>query len=262
LRRYGTSTALIVVIVLVIVAVAAVGYYLGTRPAATSTSSTKSSTTTTVTTTTSTSTNQTTSLETNTNSTAAIQAQIQAFEQDFANRNPAELVTLYTSDAVETWTGNAGAEAGVATGTANIQLLYDATIGKTTSVTVTYSNVTYNVLSASLINTTDSILIAGHSTVLGNFNSTIDGEQQWTNQGGKWLIQSEVWNYLSLKAQNHVGATVFPQWGLELSGNPPSLSQEHVLEWNLAPYLAGIIYASIGILAVYGLWWGVRKPKK
>ena len=190
-------------------------------------------------------------------------AQIQAFQATFNNRSQiGQIPNFYTQSAIVVWAGSAGGEVGTTSGRGNIGLLFDATVGKTTSLQVTISNVKTTVVNSNTVNSTLNILMSGQSTVLGKFNATIDASQSWVVQGGQVLIQSETWDYISLKAQNNVGATVFPQWGLQLTGNPPNLAQEHTLEWNLAPFLGAAIYVSIIVMVIVVFWVRFRKTKK
>jgi hypothetical protein len=162
---------------------------------------------------------------------------------------------------VSAWTGAAGGLQGTYNGVNGAGIVYGTALGHASSLKATPSN-----LHLSLAGTTATVgyylNITGVSPVIGPFNSTANVSQVWVYQGGAWTVQTDDWNYLSFTSNNPSEATVFPQWGLALNGKSPSLAGEHVLEWNVAPYLAVGIYVAIAALGTGLLWVRARGQKR
>jgi len=233
------ATAAKVVSLVVVLAVAAAGIYLASSS---SSSSSRSPTTSTVST--------STTLNVNT---TVISVQLQKLTTAFNNRDVATLASYYAPRATVTWVGNTQGFGGIYQNQTRIELLYAATIGQTTTDTVKISNITTKAINPNTIDASMDIFISGRSNIVGFLNATIAAQQQWVNQGGNWVIQSENWNYVVFSVQTVGEATVFPQWSLQLSGQNPELSQMHVMEWNWAPYLAAAVYLLLVVIAVAAL---------
>jgi len=188
--------------------------------------------------------------------------QVQLFAQTFNNRNVEGLANFYTSTSVVNWIGNTEGLGAIYNGQGNIRILYSASIGHTETFSFTPSNITTTVLGPNTVNVTLNAHLLGTSANLGNITAQVKVEQQWVNSGGTWSIQKELWDYTSFTASNPITSTVFPQWGLQISGQNPDLSSEHVFEWNIAPYLASVVYAVIVGVAIFALVARSRRPKK
>jgi hypothetical protein len=193
---------------------------------------------------------------------AAVEAQLQTWIGDFNSRNVESLGNFYTSTSVDNWTGQAQGLEGIYNGVGNIRILYGSSISHTDRLTANYSNLQAVSNSPGNVTLTFTLMLNGHSTVVGNLSATIDVTQNWVNSGGTWTIQHETWNYLTFTTTNPGTATVFPQWGLSLEGKSPDLASEHVLEWNAAPYVAAAIYGSIIAIFILALMVRIRKQKK
>jgi uncharacterized protein (UPF0333 family) len=226
--RSGISTTVVVAVIIVIIAVGGVAAYF------LSTSGSKNTSTTTTPTT------------TNVGSPAPkVNPQLQTFLSDFNSRDVSGVVGFYSPTGVTDWKGQTGGTAGNYTGTNEIQLAFATTIGHTTELTAIVSHLAITNTSSTTSHTSYDLNVSGKSQAIGAFNATITVSQNWAYQGGQWQIQNDVWDYTSFSSANPTEATVFPQWGLSLEGKSPTLAGEHMLEWNLAPYLAGIVYASL-----------------
>lgn len=182
--------------------------------------------------------------------TAAIEASLKNFSSAFDSRNVLALLNFYSSTATVSWTGNTQGLGGVYQNAGNIKLLYAASIGSTTAISATISNVTTKAINPTTINATENIFLNGTSSVVGNLNASINAQQEWVNQNSAWVIQKENWNYVTFNVQNPGESTVFPQWSLQLSGYPPNLANMHKVEWNYAPYLTAAVYVLIGAVVV------------
>ncbi len=246
--RRAVSGTVIAVVVVVIVVVAGAGAYFAFGMGGGGGSST-------TTTTTSTSGGQGAPTKESLNSS------VQQFVTDFNNRDVTSIKTFFTSSSAISWTGSAGGLQGTYSGVDGAGIVYATSVGHTTSIKVTESKLTLQ-LAGSTGTVGYTLNITGMSNIVGAFNSTANVSQVWVYQGGAWTIQTDDWNYLSFQSNNPSQATVFPQWGLTLNGKPPSLAGEHVIEWNVAPYLAVGIYAAIVAIGVGLIWVRVRRQKR
>ncbi len=191
----------------------------------------------------------------------SLNSSVQQFVLDFNNRDVTSIKTYFTSTSAISWTGSAGGLQGTYSGIDGAGIVYATSVGHTTSLKATESRL--NILLAGSTGTVGYRLnMTGVSNVIGKFNTTADVSQVWVYQGGVWTIQTDDWNYLSFESNNPSQATVFPQWGLTLNGQPPSLAGEHVLEWNVAPYLALGIYVAIIAIGAGLIWTRARKGKQ
>jgi hypothetical protein len=189
-----------------------------------------------------------------------LNSSVNAFITAFNNRDVTTIKTFFTGSSAIAWTGVAGGLQGTYTGSDGAGIVYGTSVGHTSSLTAKATNL--HILPAGTTGTVGFRLnITGNSNVVGPFNSTADISQVWVYQGGAWTIQTDDWNYLSFASNNPSQATVFPQWGLTLNGKAPSLAGEHVLEWNVAPYLAVGVYATIVALGLALIWVRVRRQK-
>ncbi len=252
MKSSAVSSPVIVGAVILVVVVAAGGLYLflGSGPSSSTTSSTTSSVRSSTTSTT-TSQSVSTSLVV-----PPVNSAFTQYVNNFNNRDVERVVAFYTPDAVVTWTGNTGGTSGTYQGTNSIRLAMSTSVGHTTSFNVIATNVTQSSTSPTAVTLAYTFNMTGVSTIIGPFNATIFLTQNWIYNNGQWSVQKDLWNYLSFASANSGEATVFPQWGLSLSGKSPNLAQEHVLEWNLAPFLAAAVYTSVltlGIILVLGM---------
>lgn len=234
--RKGIATTVMVVIIVVIIAVAGIAAYLAlVKPSPTTTTSSVTSTSTSPT---------STAAIPPVNNTWAVYA------ADYNSRDVGGIANLYASDGVYNVTGDAGGTAGTYTGPGDVTIAFATTVGHTTSFHATYHDEKVSQTSPTAATITFNMNITGVSVVVGHFNATIDVTQNWAYQSGQWLIQQDNWNYLSFVSPNPTEATVFPQWGFILHGESPNLADEHIIEWNVAPYLALIAYVSLACIGV------------
>ncbi len=196
-----------------------------------------------------------------TGNTQPVLAQLPNFVAAFNARDASALSNFYASNAVVNWTGQAQGLQGIYTGKENIAILYGSSIGHTDKLIANSTNVQATA-SGPNVTLSFTLNLAGHSNVVGNLTAKVLVTQVWVQSGGSWLIQNEVWNYQSFTTTNAGSATVFPQWGLALQGKSPNLADEHVLEWNAAPYVAAAIYGSIIAIFALALMVRVRKQRK
>jgi len=163
-------------------------------------------------------------------------------------RNIEALANFYSGSSVVNWTGQAGGLGGTYSGTSDILILYIGSFSHVSNLVAHTSNLSATVYDPSDIALNFDLFLQGTSTTLGNLSASVRVSQDWQNQNGNWIIQHEIWNYLSFTTINPVTSTVFPQWGLALAGRNPDLASEHLLEWYGAPYFAAGIYGAIIIL--------------
>jgi hypothetical protein len=242
LRRAVSGTVIAVVVVVVVVVVGAGLYFgLGLGGGGTSQTSTTGSVT---------------------PPSGSLQSAVNGFITAFDNRDVTTIKTYFTGSSQIDWSGAAGGLQGTYTGVDGAGIVYGTSVGHTTSLTATSSNLQYSSTTSPTATVTYGLNISGVSQIVGSFNSTVDVSQNWVYQGGSWSIAQDNWNYLTFSSSTVGGATVFPQWGLTLSGKAPSLASEHVVEWNVAPYLAAGVYATIVALGIALIWVRIRKQRQ
>ena len=192
----------------------------------------------------------------------SLNSAVQAFLTAFNNRDVTTIKTYFNPSSQIDWSGSAGGLQGTYQGSDGAGIVYGTSVGHTTALSASSSNLQITSTGATTSTVTYGLNITGTSTIVGKFNSTADVSQNWVYSNGAWTIQADNWNYLSFSSNNPSQATVFPQWGLTINGKSPSLAAEHVLEWNVAPFLAGGIYIGIVALGVALLWVRTRKQKR
>lgn len=249
MRRAVSGTVIAIVAVVVVVVVAAGAYFALGMGGSTNTS----------TTTTSTGGGTTTGA---TPPTGSLNSSIGAFVNAFNNRDVTTIKTYFTSSSQIDWTGASGGLGGTYQGSDGAGIVYGASVGHTSSLSAKASDIKTTSTGPTTSTVTYSLNITGVSNVIGKFNSTVAVSQNWAYQSGSWVIQADNWNYLTFSSNNPSQATVFPQWGLTLNGKPPSLAGEHVVEWNLAPYLAVGVYGVIVVLGLAIVWVKIRGQKR
>jgi len=264
------ATIGIVVVIVVIAAVA--GVLALSQSGTTNTTSTSTPTSSSITTsttlpttatspTTSSSATSTVSQSGGSGNTQAVLSQLPGFIADFNSRDVSALSNYYATNAFVNWTGTTNGLGGPYSGKENIAILYGSSIGHTDKLIANDTNVQATATGPN-VTVTFILNLAGHSNVVGNLTAKVAVTQVWVQSGGTWLIQNEVWNYQTFTTTSSGSATVFPQWGLELQGKSVNLADEHVLEWNVAPYVAAAIYGSIVAIFALALMVRVRKQKK
>jgi hypothetical protein len=203
----------------------------------------------------------TTSANSSAQNQAAVVAQIALLQKYYDELDVTDISSFYTSTSVVHLFGYTNGLGGVYNGTHNIQLLYGAVLGTDTSLNINFNNLQTKVDTASAVNATSSVILKGVSKVEGSMNITANVSQEWVLSGSTWMIQKEDWNFTLFNVANPgEGGTVFPQWGLSLSGQNPKLADMHVIEWNYAPYAAAAIYVSLAAIATVALW--VRRSRR
>lgn len=251
MRSSGISTTVVAVIVVVIVVIGGAGAYfaLSSGSGGGGTSSQTSTTSTT-------STGTFTPVQGNV---SAVVSQVNLLVQAFNNANVEAVTGFYNSNSVDVWSGQTEGLGGTYSGTGNIRILYSASIGHANTISAKASHLQMVTEAPGVVNASMNVVLVGTSTALGNFNASISATQQWVNNGGTWTIQKENWNYLSFYSSNPTTATVFPQWGLQISGKSVNLASEHVFEWNVAPYMALAVYVAVIATVAYVLLAKSRK---
>jgi hypothetical protein len=184
---------------------------------------------------------------TSSTATAQVQTSVNQLMADFTARNVDGMVSFYSNDAVDVWSGALGGLQGQYTGAGNIRLLYALTVGKATSIKTNVSSISENTLSTTKINATYTISMIANSTVAGGITATILASEQWVLGSGGWQISLENWNYTHYDStfidEKIPSATTFPQWGYMLKGGNPNLVSEKSFEWHAGPYVAAGVYA-------------------
>jgi hypothetical protein len=174
--------------------------------------------------------------------------------QDYNQRDVDGLASFYTSNSVLVWSGALVGLQGQYMG-GNIMLLYATTIGKSSTVNASISNLAEKVISPTVTNATFVVHMLANSTVAGIVTATIDATQEWNWNGAKWQILKENWAYIlydsSYVDEGLPSVTTFPQWGYELKGGNPNLVSEKSFEWHAGPFVAASVYAFlIGVLVL------------
>jgi hypothetical protein len=246
LRRALSGTVIAVVVVVVVVVAAAGAYFalgLGSSNGGTSSTTTSSS-------------------GGSTAPAGSLNSSLTSYLAAFNNRDVTTIKTYFTDSSKIYWYGASGGLGGNYSGTNGAGIIYGTSVGHTTSLKGTATGIMLSSTSGPTSTATYQLTINGVSQIIGKFNSTVAVTQVWVYANGAWTIQQDDWNYLSFSSNNPSQATVFPQWGLTLNGQPPSLAGEHVLEWNLAPYLAIGAYATIVAIGIAVIWVRTRKQKR
>ncbi|MDA4118820.1 MAG: hypothetical protein OK455_10825, partial [Thaumarchaeota archaeon] len=201
---------------------------LSTTLAVTSSSSTESSpaSSTSATTTTSSTSFSSTTSSTSSTSAPAFDAGV-ALDAHLANvssRNIQAIMAAYSSDASVQWEGQTLQPYGLAgtySGASNIRSLYSATIVPVQKITLSASGLNASSPasgSSSKVTANAKIVGTGTSSMLGQFNITVNAQITYQLVGSSWLISQEVWNFVMFHSQNTGGATTFPQW--QITGPP------------------------------------------
>jgi hypothetical protein len=181
-----------------------------------------------------------------------VQQAVNTWIADFNSRNVQGLGNFYSQDALVVWSGQASGLAGTYNGQGNVRILYGSSIGKTTSLNASISNVVVKALSPDESNVTLTLNMKGNSTVVGTLAITVAANQLWEYVSGQWQIVKEGWDYTYFYESTPVSATTFPQWTAMKEGENPNLVSEKSFEWNAGPYVAASVYAFLfGVLA-YG----------
>jgi hypothetical protein len=162
------------------------------------------------------------------------------------------LANFYTPDAYVLWTGNAPGLVGGYTGTSSIRILYGSSIGKTTYLNATASDIKVVEINPSNENVSLDLTMRGHSSVLGNLNVSVVADQNWNYVNQTWRIASETWNYIVFSPQFPQSSTTFPQWTALKDGQNPNLVSEKSFEWHIGPYVATAVYAFMGSIVAMG----------
>ncbi len=190
--------------------------------------------------------------------TVTLRSAVNELFQDINARNVDGMVSLYSQNAVEVWSGNTGGLVGKYTPVGNIRLLYATTVGKSSTMDANISNYAQDALSATDVNATFMVRMLANSTVAGIVNATIEVSQNWNWGSAGWQINKENWAYTYYDS-SYIDAgipssTTFPQWGVMEKGGNPNLVSEKSFEWHIGPYLAASVYAFlVTIVAVMAL---------
>jgi hypothetical protein len=187
-----------------------------------------------------------------------VSSMIPAFMKDLNARDIEALSNFYSNTSVVLWSGIAAGLQGIYSGVNYIRILYVSSLSHMDRLSANASKINATSTGPN-VTVTLTLAMIGHSTVLGNLTAKIDVTQVWGKIAGNWTIQNENWDYIAFATASQGSATVFPQWGLSLAGKNPDLAGEHMLEWNLAPYVALGIYGSIVVIAALALYMRVRR---
>jgi hypothetical protein len=117
-------------------------------------------------------------------------------------------ITLY-GNVIQNMSTGCCDHGGTFMGPDNINLLYGSFWGALipSPSLSTITNLTLKDLGEGNVNATFRVFVSGTNGVNGVINATIDVRQHWTNQGGTWLIQEEVWDFANSYIQ-HPGIVV------------------------------------------------------
>lgn len=116
-----------------------------------------------------------------------------------------------SGDIVVEWTRQAGVYAGTYRGFNSLTILYAQVLGNTESINVTITNyeAQFSVEGAS---TTMHLLNLGRGKTIGEFEMEIDVSIDWIfdEEGSRWLITNETWEFVVFKTETIAEGTVFP----------------------------------------------------
>lgn len=117
-------------------------------------------------------------------------------------RNASKVSQDYSPSGVLVWEGNAQGLQGTYAGE-NISVFWCGFLCHVSTLSI--SNSSFQATTMDVTNRTfpvvvnATILISGHSTILGNFSGTISERIDYTETpGGRWLITNDTWNFLQL----------------------------------------------------------------
>lgn len=230
------SRLIVPAVIAVVIAVAAGGYFLLASGSKTSSSSS--------------STLGSSSSQTG----GSVRTDVNQFLVDLNTRNVDNMMTFYSTGAVDRWSGNTGGLSGLYTGTSDIQLIYATTVGSSRTLNANLTNYAEKTISPTVTNATFVVMLISNSSKAGIVTADINVTQEWHLTGSNWQIYKENWVYTlydsTLVDKGLGSATTFPQWGYALKGGNPNLVSEKSFEWHAGPYLAGSVYAFLfGVLA-------------
>jgi len=114
-------------------------------------------------------------------------------------------------DTVVEWTRQAGIYAGTYRGFNSLTILYAQVLGNTESINITITNYEAQLSEEGAI-TTMHLLNLGQGKIIGEFEMQIDVSMDWIfdEEGSRWLITGETWEFVVFKTEVIAEGTVFP----------------------------------------------------
>ena len=144
---------------------------------------------------------------------AALKTAVDTYVKTFEAKDIPKLMTYYVQQGTYAeWKGQAGAFAGKYDGFGNVRILFASVAGNTEYIKILIKNYKADI-------TGDAATVSfqeeneGAGKLVGEFSMTIDVVQKWVYQGGKWLLQNDVYDFKVFKTEIVAEGTVFPiQW--------------------------------------------------
>ncbi len=143
----------------------------------------------------------------------AVERHFEKFEAKNFREQTDGLLSDYenSGDTVVEWTRQAGIYAGTYRGFNSLTILYAQVLGNTESINITITNYEAQFSEAGAI-TTMHLLNLGQGKIIGEFTMEIDVSMDWIfdEEGSRWLITGETWEFVVFKTEVIAEGTVFP----------------------------------------------------
>ncbi len=143
----------------------------------------------------------------------AVERHFEKFEAKNFREQTDGLLSDYenSGDTVVEWTRQAGIYAGTYRGFNSLTILYAQVLGNTESINITITNYEAQFSEEGAI-TTMHLLNLGQGKLIGEFTMEIDVSMDWIfdEEGSRWLITGETWEFVVFKTEIIAEGTVFP----------------------------------------------------
>ena len=143
----------------------------------------------------------------------AVERHFEKFEAKNFREQTDGLLSDYenSGDTVVEWTRQAGIYAGTYRGFNSLTILYAQVLGNTESINITITNYEAQFSEEGAI-TTMHLLNLGQGKLIGEFTMEIDVSMDWIfdEEGSRWLITGETWEFVVFKTEVIAEGTVFP----------------------------------------------------
>ncbi len=143
----------------------------------------------------------------------AVERHFEKFEAKNFREQTDGLLSDYenSGDTVVEWTRQAGIYAGTYRGFNSLTILYAQVLGNTESINITITNYEAQFSEEGAI-TTMHLLNLGQGKIIGEFEMQIDVSMDWIfdEEGSRWLITGETWEFVVFKTEVIAEGTVFP----------------------------------------------------
>ena len=144
---------------------------------------------------------------------AKVERHFEKFEAKNFREQTGGLLSDYenSGDTLVEWTRQAGIYAGTYSGFNSLTILYAQVLGNTESINITITNYEAQFSEAGAI-TTMHLLNLGQGKLIGEFTMEIDVSMDWIfdEEGSRWLITGETWEFVVFKTEVIAEGTVFP----------------------------------------------------